>query len=74
MNPYEELAARLAAQPRVWLVTGAAGFIGSNLLEALLRLDQQVIGLDNYSTGSEQNLQEVRALVGASPMEELRPH
>ena len=64
VNPYQELTARLASQPRVWLVTGAAGFIGSNLLEALLRLDQRVIGLDNFSTGSAQNLQEVRDLLG----------
>jgi UDP-N-acetylglucosamine/UDP-N-acetyl-alpha-D-glucosaminouronate 4-epimerase len=64
VNAYHELTVRLSSQPRTWLVTGAAGFIGSNLLEALLRLDQRVIGLDNFSTGSEQNLQEVRALVG----------
>ena len=46
-----------------WLVTGAAGFIGSNLLEALLQLDQRVIGLDNFSTGKRQNLEQVKALV-----------
>jgi UDP-N-acetylglucosamine/UDP-N-acetylgalactosamine 4-epimerase len=64
VNQYQQLTAQLARQPRVWLVTGAAGFIGSNLVEALLRLNQRVIGLDNFSTGSEQNLAEVRALVG----------
>jgi UDP-N-acetylglucosamine 4-epimerase len=53
----------LRAQPRVWLVTGVAGFIGSNLLEALLRLDQRVVGLDNFATGHRRNLDEVRALV-----------
>ncbi len=66
MNAYQELTAQLASQPRIWLVTGSAGFIGSNLLEALLRLGQIVIGLDNFSTGYEQNLKEVRALVGSA--------
>lgn len=70
---FEELAASpglarhlasLAERPRTWLVTGAAGFIGSNLVEALLRLDQQVIGLDNFATGHRRNLDEVMALVG----------
>jgi UDP-N-acetylglucosamine/UDP-N-acetylgalactosamine 4-epimerase len=47
-----------------WLVTGCAGFIGSNLVEALLRLNQDVVGLDNFSTGYQHNLDAVRALVG----------
>ena len=55
-----QIRAVLQAQPRRWLVTGAAGFIGSNLLEALLALDQSVIGLDNFATGPERNLDEVR--------------
>jgi len=46
-----------------WLITGVAGFIGSNLLESLLRLDQEVVGLDNFSTGFRHNLEEVRSLV-----------
>nr|WP_255703410.1 NAD-dependent epimerase/dehydratase family protein [Lysobacter sp. GX 14042] len=50
-------------RPRHWLLTGCAGFIGSNLLEALLRLDQQVVGLDNFATGFRHNLDEVRGLV-----------
>ncbi len=54
---------RLASEPRAWLVTGAAGFIGSNLLEALLRLGQRVLGLDNFATGHRRNLDEVRTLV-----------
>ncbi|UIF91640.1 NAD-dependent epimerase/dehydratase family protein [Cupriavidus sp. UYPR2.512] len=62
-NAYAHLKARLAATPRTWLVTGVAGFIGSNLLEALLRLDQRVVGLDNFSTGHRRNLIEVEALV-----------
>lgn len=49
--------------PRKWLITGVAGFIGSNLLEALLRLDQKVVGLDNFSTGYQHNLDEVQNLV-----------
>ena len=51
-----ELAARLGASRRRWLVTGAAGFIGSNLVEALLACGQEVVGLDNYSTGHERNV------------------
>jgi UDP-N-acetylglucosamine 4-epimerase len=55
---------RLRAEPRTWLVTGVAGFIGSNLLEFLLRLGQPVIGLDNFLTGYQKNLDMVRDLVG----------
>ena len=54
----------LTGQQRRWLVTGVAGFIGSNLLEALLRGDQEVVGLDNLSTGHLHNLDEVRRRVG----------
>ena len=54
----------LKASPRSWLVTGAAGFIGSNLLQALLEAGQQVTGLDNFSTGYQENLDEVAAAVG----------
>ncbi|MCE9608951.1 MAG: NAD-dependent epimerase/dehydratase family protein [Chthoniobacter sp.] len=63
MTAYSVLRQELAAEPRVWLITGVAGFIGSHLLEALLRLDQRVVGLDNFSTGSPQNLAEVEARV-----------
>ena len=63
MTAYETAQASLRATPRTWLVTGVAGFIGSNLLETLLKLDQQVIGLDNFATGHERNLDEVRGLV-----------
>lgn len=59
------VAKRLRAKPMRWLVTGSAGFIGSHLLEALLELDQQVTSIDNFSTGHEQNLNEVRKAVGA---------
>jgi UDP-N-acetylglucosamine 4-epimerase len=60
---YDRLKARLPNEPRTWLVTGVAGFIGSNLLEALLLLDQRVVGLDNFATGYQRNLDEVRSLV-----------
>jgi UDP-N-acetylglucosamine 4-epimerase len=52
-----------------WLVTGAAGFIGSNLVEALLRLGQRVTGLDNFATGHQRNLDQVKELVGAAAWE-----
>jgi UDP-N-acetylglucosamine 4-epimerase len=64
MGRYEALRGALAAFPRGWLITGVAGFIGSNLLEALLKLGQRVVGLDNLATGKLENLAEVRALVG----------
>ncbi len=60
----EAVAQRLSAQPRHWLVTGSAGFIGSNLLETLLRAGQRVTSLDNFATGHQRNLDQVRALVG----------
>jgi UDP-N-acetylglucosamine 4-epimerase len=63
MTHYEELLQRLPEEPKTWLVTGVAGFIGSNLLESLLKLDQRVLGLDNFATGFERNLEEVRRLV-----------
>jgi UDP-N-acetylglucosamine 4-epimerase len=59
------LASRLAERDATWLVTGCAGFIGSNLLEALLRQGQRVVGLDNFATGFRHNLDQVREAVGA---------
>ncbi len=69
---FEALQATLRAQPRTWLVTGAAGFIGSNLLETLLKLDQRVVGLDNFATGHQHNLDEVRTLVDAAQWARFR--
>lgn len=63
MSAYHQLQTRLAANPHTWLVTGVAGFIGSNLLEALLALNQRVVGLDNFATGRQRNLDEVKVLV-----------
>jgi len=59
-------------QQRTWLVTGVAGFIGSNLLEELLRRGQRVVGVDNFSTGYRRNLDEVRGLVGADAWRRFR--
>ena len=56
---------QLRDTPRTWLITGVAGFIGSNLLETLLQLNQRVIGLDNFATGHQHNLDQVQALVSA---------
>lgn len=64
-NLPHKLQNSLRAHPQKWLVTGVAGFIGSNLLESLLGLDQQVTGLDNFSVGHRENLQEVQAAVTA---------
>lgn len=65
MTAYEIALEQLRAEPRRWLVTGCAGFIGSHLLETLLAADQQVRGLDNLSTGSPLNLDDVRGRVSA---------
>lgn len=62
-SAYEAVQDQLQITPKTWLITGVAGFIGSNLLETLLRLDQKVIGLDNFSTGKRENLEEVSVLV-----------
>jgi UDP-N-acetylglucosamine/UDP-N-acetylgalactosamine 4-epimerase len=57
--PYRQLRERLISAPKVWVVTGVAGFIGSNLLQELLSLGQSVVGVDNFSTGHRANLDEV---------------
>lgn len=63
MASYANTKKKLLLNPKTWLVTGVAGFIGSNLLETLLVLNQKVVGLDNFSTGSQNNLEEVQSLV-----------
>jgi UDP-N-acetylglucosamine 4-epimerase len=63
MTPYDTLLGKLPESPKTWLITGVAGFIGSNLLETLLKLGQRVVGLDNFATGHRRNLEEVHCLV-----------
>ena len=63
MTNYSQLLETLPMNPKTWLITGVAGFIGSNLLEHLLRLNQRVVGLDNFATGHQHNLYEVQHLV-----------
>ncbi len=67
MTPYQILQQELRAEPRTWLITGVAGFIGSHLLETLLQLGQRVVGLDNFSTGTPRNLDDVQRRVGDAP-------
>jgi UDP-N-acetylglucosamine/UDP-N-acetylgalactosamine 4-epimerase len=62
-NSYKTLLEELPKAPKTWLITGVAGFIGSNLLETLLKLNQRVVGLDNFATGHRGNLDEVQRLV-----------
>lgn len=64
MIHYAQIKNELQQHPRSWLITGVAGFIGCNLLEALLRLDQRVVGLDNFATGRMVNLDQVQESVG----------
>jgi UDP-N-acetylglucosamine 4-epimerase len=66
MSAFQKLKENLSSTPASWLVTGAAGFIGSNIVEELLRLGQKVTGLDNLSTGRADNLSQVRKAVGPS--------
>jgi len=63
MIRFEKVKAEIQQSPKVWLITGVAGFIGSNLLETLLQLDQRVVGLDNFATGHQRNLDEVQSVV-----------
>lgn len=63
MSMYAATQAELTSRPHKWAVTGVAGFIGSNILEKLLSLDQEVVGLDNFATGKSSNLDEVRSFV-----------
>jgi UDP-N-acetylglucosamine/UDP-N-acetylgalactosamine 4-epimerase len=68
----QSLENRLKTERHVWLITGVAGFIGSNLLEALLKLDQDVVGMDNFATGFSRNLDEVQSLVSAQQWRRFR--
>ena len=72
MTAYEKLKVSLRRTPRRWLVTGAAGFIGSNIVETLLKLNQRVIGLDNFATGHKANLEQVKQRVGPGQWKNFR--
>ena len=74
MTAYDQLLSRLKTQRNTWLVTGVAGFIGSNLLETLLKLNQRVVGLDNFATGYQRNLDEVQSLSLIHISEPTRPY
>ena len=69
MTRYDKVKIELLQKPETWLVTGAAGFIGSHLIETLLRLNQRVQGLDNFATGHQRNLDAVKALVSTEQWE-----
>lgn len=71
-SKFSQLKLDLIASPRTWLITGVAGFIGSNLLETLLKLNQTVVGLDNFATGHQRNLDEVKSLVTEEQWENFR--
>ncbi len=72
MTYYENIQQNLKTNQSTWLITGVAGFIGSNLLEALLKLNQRVVGLDNFATGYQHNLDQVRELVGELAWENFK--
>ena len=63
MSLYQSIQEKLNLEPKTWLISGVAGFIGSNLLQHLLELNQKVIGIDNFSTGHSKNLNDVRSLI-----------
>ncbi len=63
ITAYDKILSNLKNEPRTWLITGVAGFIGSNLLESLLKFNQRVVGLDNFATGYKANLDEVQKIV-----------
>ena len=72
MITYKKIQLELVQSPKVWLITGVAGFIGSNLLEALLKLDQNVVGMDNFVTGYQKNLDEVQNTVSPKQWERFQ--
>lgn len=72
MSRYQQVCETLKQAPKTWLITGVAGFIGSNLLETLLLLNQKVVGLDNFATGFQHNLDEVQALVSPQQWQGFR--
>ncbi|MDH3661529.1 MAG: NAD-dependent epimerase/dehydratase family protein, partial [Alphaproteobacteria bacterium] len=71
-KPYDDVKTELQQSPKSWLVTGAAGFIGSNLVETLLNLGQIVVGLDDFSTGHQHNLTDLESVVESSSLQRFR--
>ena len=67
MPYYQATLEQLRTAPKTWLVTGVAGFIGSNLLETLLKSGQKVVGLDNFATGHQRNIDQALAAAGDDP-------
>ena len=72
MKAYADAQQRIRSRSRTWLVTGTAGFIAGHLAEKLLKLDQNVVGLDNFSTGKRENLSHIRASVGEARWKRFR--
>lgn len=72
MSKYEQVKQELLTDKKIWLITGVAGFIGSNLLETLLKLNQTVVGLDNFATGFQHNLNEVQSQVSDEQWQNFR--
>ena len=72
MIAYEKLQQELRRSPRKWLVTGAAGFIGSHLVETLLQLNQKAVGLDNFSTGTPENLEDLQSSLSIKQRRQFR--
>lgn len=72
MTSYQQIQQALKGTSYRWLITGVAGFIGSNLLEALLGLNQKVVGLDNFSTGHQHNLDQIKASIGQDAWSNFR--
>ncbi|MCG3879593.1 NAD-dependent epimerase/dehydratase family protein [Psychrobacter sp. Ps6] len=72
MSKYEQVKEELLTDKKTWLITGVAGFIGSNLLETLLKLNQSVVGLDNFATGFQHNLDEVQSQVSDKQWQNFR--
>ena len=72
MSKYEQVKEELLDNKKTWLITGVAGFIGSNLLETLLELNQTLVGLDNFSTGFQHNLDEVQSQVSDEQWQNFR--
>lgn len=71
-SSYQQVKKNLQEDPKTWLVTGIAGFIGSHLLEHLLRLDQKVVGIDNFSTGYQHNLDQIKEGVSHQQWEQFK--